>query len=128
MAFATLLLSLVLLFSVESRPIKLWKLNDKNFQKARDQSPILILFSKANSTNSTLLLEGMKEALPRMEQFGINAAEINCTLYPKLCKNHGVKHPPLLRFYPFDNLIFLFSYYFYFIFISFYLTFKFAFP
>lgn len=100
MSVFTALFLACFLLNVESIPVKLWKLKDSNLDKARDQSPIIILFQK-NDTNGTLFHDGLKEAIKRMEKFGVNAGEINCTEYARACKNKGVKKNSVLRYYPF---------------------------
>ena len=97
-------LILYLLFThTESRPVKLWHLKESNLAKAKEQTPILLLYYRVNDTNSSELLPALKEAITRMDKFGVNAAIINCTHYPKACKNDGIKKGSQLKYIPYDS-------------------------
>ena len=104
---------LVLLFyfiSTYSKPIHVWKLKENNFERAREQYPIVILFRATEPEDpeeDEMLNTQFNASLNGLEEYGVNAAVLQCKHAPKVCKNLGIREESVIKYYSF---VFTFSF------------------
>ena len=100
---------LLFLFALlQSKPIHLWKLKESNFDKAREQYPVVILFRATEPEDieaDEQLHTEFNKSLANLEQYGVNAAVLSCNNAPKVCKNLGIKDESILKYFSFVLLI-----------------------
>lgn len=86
------------------KPIKIWKLKDSNFEKAKEQYPLVVNFFRTDDEESSSYKIALNESLSGLEKTGINVASFDCQQFPKTCKRYNIKSTPILMLFKFDQI------------------------
>ena len=93
---------LIVIISSFTKPVKVWKLKDSSFERAKEQYPLVLFFHtyETDEDDEQFYKEFLKTT-ESLEIFGINAAEINCSVSRKTCKSHHIPERSQVRYFRF---------------------------